>query len=193
MKALILDGSKESDDAIRIIRKTIENELKNIDCVVDSLTLRDINIAPCRGHLSCWFKTPGICIIDDTARDVARMIIQSNVLIFLTPITFGGYSPELKKVLDRLIPIMLPYFIENVKGDVHHAPRYTEYPNLVVIGTLPCHDDESEQIFKNLVTRNAINLFNPNHTGEIILNSEKENSVREKIKNLKCYWQKMIR
>lgn len=184
MKALILDGSKEGDYKIKLIRKTIENELNNIDWVVNSLTLRDINIAPCKGHLSCWFKMPGICIIDDAARDIARMMVQSKLLIFLTPVTFGGYSPALKKVLDRIIPIMLPYFMEKIKGDVHHAPRYTEYPNLIAIGTLPCHDDESEQIFKSLVTRNAINLYNPNYAIEIILNDEKENSIREKIKTL---------
>ena len=78
------------------------------------------------------------------------------MLVWLTPVTFGGYSSELKKALDRLIPILLPYF-KAYKGQIHHQMRYDKYPTLLVIGTEPLKE-EYEEIFLALTERNVLNL-----------------------------------
>jgi multimeric flavodoxin WrbA len=51
----------------------------------------------------CWVKAPGECVIDDGARSAAKKLVPSDLAVFLSPIVFGGYSYELKKVLDRQI------------------------------------------------------------------------------------------
>lgn len=58
------------------------------------------------GCFGCWVQTPGVCVIDDAGRDVARAVIQSDLAVFLIPVTFGGYSSELKKAVDRLICLL---------------------------------------------------------------------------------------
>jgi len=120
--------------------------------------MRELDIAPCRGCFDCWVKTPGVCIIDDPARDIAREFMRSDLVVFLTPITFGGYSSELKKGIDRLIPLILPYFTF-VGSEIHHIRRYRSYPNLLGIGTLPGPDPEGEAIFSDLLVRNSINIY----------------------------------
>jgi len=120
MKALIFNGSKDGDDLLRISQEAIETQLKAMGWQVDSLHLHEMDIAPCLGYFGCWVKTPGICVINDSGRAIPKKIVQSDLMIFLTPITFGGYSPELKKALDRSIPILLPFF-KKVYGETHHV------------------------------------------------------------------------
>jgi multimeric flavodoxin WrbA len=130
--------------------------------------MKNLDIKPCSGCFKCWIKTPGVCITDDIARDVTRNFIQSDLVVFLTPITFGGYSSELKKGLDRSLGIMLPYFTK-IDGKVHHKKRYEKYPSIIAVGTLPKSDSIQEKIFKNLVSRNAINAHTPHHASDVVV------------------------
>lgn len=183
MKALILDGSTEENFTLKIVHDVIIDEFKNIGWKVNSRVLRDLKIGSCYGCFKCWVQTPGICVIDDVERDIAKETIQSDLLIFLTPVTFGGYSSELKKAVDRLIPLVMPFFIK-IDGEVHHKSRYERYPSLMGIGVLPNEDKESEQLFKTLVNRNAINFHSPIHTAGVIISNQDKKLIREEIKTL---------
>jgi multimeric flavodoxin WrbA len=98
-------------------------------------------------------------VIDDAGRDVARGIVGSDVVVYLTPVLFGGYSYELKKAVDRSIPIISPYF-RMVNGEVHHKPRYASYPNVAALGWgLVGLTDDEKASFATLVKRNAINMM----------------------------------
>jgi multimeric flavodoxin WrbA len=117
-----------------------------------------MDIKPCRGCFSCWIKTPGRCVIEaDDQEAILRATAASDLIIWLTPITFGGYAPELKKALDRIIPILLPFFTK-VHGETHHPLRYPRRRRLLVIGTQKQQDADSENVFRRLVTRNALNM-----------------------------------
>ena len=183
MKALILDDSTEENFTLKITHDVIIDEFKNIGWEVNSQVLRNLKIGSCCGCFKCWVQTPGICIIDDVERDIAKETIQSDLLIFLTPVTFGGYSSELKKAVDRLIPLVMPFFIK-INGEVHHKSRYERYPSLMGIGVIPNEDKESEQLFKTLVNRNAINFHSPTHTAGVIINNQDKELIREEIKTL---------
>ena len=126
-------------------------------------------------------KTPGICVIADAGRDVAKKAIQCDLLTFVTPITFGGYSFHLKKAVDRLIPLIMPYF-QFVGGEIHHQKRYAQYPLLLGLGTLPESNDAQEQLFRMLVRRNAINFHNPNHAATIVRTRHENREVDRELK-----------
>ena len=150
---------------------------------VDSLHLSEMDIAPCLGCFGCWIKTPGTCVINDSGRIIPEKIVQSDLMIFLTPITFGGYSPELKKALDRAIPMLLPFF-KKVHRETHHVMRYEKYPKLVAIGALPKPDQECEALFKQLLTRNAINYSSPKKAAGILYADLSENEIKSIIEKL---------
>ena len=78
---------------------------------------------------------PGRRRTHDAGPDVARTFINSDVVYLLTPVTFGGYSSELKKALDRIIGLASPFFVR-IDGEFHHKTRYERYPRLVVIGVV---------------------------------------------------------
>ena len=180
MKALVLNGMANGEDGVSEI---LAGELKNLGYEVTGLTLRDKEIAPCLGCFGCWIKTPGTCVIDDDGRDVVRMAVQSHLMVFLTRVTFGGYSSVLKKALDRIIPIISPFFMK-IGGEIHHRPRYARYPSIVGIGILQQPDEESERIFKTLVKRNAVNVHAPLHTAGVLVRKDPPGKIREDIKRL---------
>lgn len=124
---------------------------------VTAFALDGLDIKPCRGCFACWVKHPGTCAIADDEEPVLRAMASADLLVWITPVTFGGYAPALKKALDRFIPNILPFFVIR-SGEVHHPPRYERRRSLLVLGTRPAPDAEAERIFHSLVGRNALNL-----------------------------------
>jgi hypothetical protein len=98
-------------------------------------------------------------------------------------VTFGGYSSELKKAVDRLIPLNSPFF-KKISGEVHHKPRYGRYPRILAIGSLPGRDAESEQIFRTLVRQNAINFHSPASGAGFLYSTQTPQEMRETIHKL---------
>jgi len=183
VKALILNGARKGEESLNIINNITVELLESNGYEVQSLILNELEVGSCIGCFGCWVKTPGVCIIDDDGRDIARAVIQSDLTIYLTPIVFGGPSSEFKKALDRIIPLLLPFF-KKIKGEIHHKPRYEKYPAIMVLGVLPEKDERMEEIFKELITRNSLNWYNPQYKGDILYYRSKEEEIRRTITNL---------
>ena len=174
-RALILDGGLENGELTRDSGEIATGVLRRYGWQVTDLILREVDIAPCLGCFGCWVKTPGVCVIDDAGRDVARQMIQSDLLVYLTPLTFGGYSSELKKAIDRSIPNISPLF-RLVRGEVHHVKRYTRNPRIVGIGVCPIGrvDPDEEELFETLIHRNAINMHAPADEATVVAAEDNE-------------------
>jgi multimeric flavodoxin WrbA len=162
MRALVLNGALAGDEGLQAIEDAVAITLAAAGWAVDRIQLRDTFIAYCKGCFDCWVKTPGLCATRDGAGVVTRALASSDLVVLLSPITFGGYSSELKKALDRSIGIVSPFFTR-INGEVHHKARYTRYPALVGVGVSEDRDPEEAQIFARLVARNAINFHAPAH------------------------------
>lgn len=182
MKALILDGSVGENNTIEVVHRMLVDELNRHGWKSQTYVGKDMNIAYCAGCFGCWIKTPGVCRIDDAAREVATTAIRSDLVILITPITFGGYSSEAKKLLDRMVPILSPFFTK-VGGEIHHIKRYKKYPSLLAIGVLPKPDEIAEGIFTSLVSRNAINMQGPVYTSGVVTPGRPD-VIKDKIKSL---------
>jgi multimeric flavodoxin WrbA len=162
MKALILNGSGHGDEAAEQVKSTLKAMLGRAGWTVEAIDTTDKKIATCTGCFGCWVKTPGECVIKDEGRDITRKVVESDLFILVSPITFGGYSSGLKKAMDRLIPAIMPYFVM-VHGEIHHKKRYDRYPGMLAVGLLQDRDDVEADIFMRLVERNAINFHSPVH------------------------------
>lgn len=183
MKSLILDGTRAEENPFADVYQTLTRRLAAAGYEVESMRLREMEVHHCVGCFGCWVQTPGECMIDDPAREVARAFISSDLVVFFTPVTFGGYSSELKKVLDRIICLLSPFFLYT-KGEVHHKPRYRRYPCLLAVGVQPRPDLESEEIFTALVDRNAINLHAPGHAAVVFDSNQPGEIVDDNVRSL---------
>ncbi len=182
-KALLLDGSPAGDQVLAQLSGFVADELKGQGWEVEHLLPRDMQIQYCLGCFGCWMKSPGECVVNDAGRGVARSIAQSELLIFFTPVTFGGYSAELKKAWDRAVCSQILPLMVRVQGETHHPPRYPRRPMLVGIGVLPAADTESEQTFCTLIGRNALNLQVP-HRAVVLRKSDGAEAMERQIKAL---------
>lgn len=183
MKVLVLNGADKSNNAAQLVCSILKNELAKESHEVNFICLQDTKIASCLGCFGCWLKTPGICVINDPGRELARSVIQSDLLITITPVTFGGYSYDLKKALDRLIPIISPFFMK-INGEIHHKPRYERYPVTINIGLLPEMNEAMIETFQHLVARNALNMHNTSHLCGILHNNQTETELGLEITKL---------
>lgn len=180
MNVTILNGALAGDRFVDAVAAALQDALQRQSWMVRPWQLADEKLAFCLGCFECWTKTPGLCRIDDAGREVAESLIQSDLAVFVTPITFGGYSSALKKAVDRVIPLISPFF-ERIDGEVHHHARYARYPALFGLGVLPKSHPIQAEIFDTLISRNAINLHAPAHGSRIILRDQDPRAVAVEI------------
>lgn len=160
MKTIFLKGSPAAgqDPLSNRAAAVVTALMKAKGWETKAFALAAVDIHPCRGCFSCWVKTPGLCVFkDDGQEPILRAWAEADLVALLTPIAFGGYAPELKKTLDRIIPVLLPFFIK-IRGETHHPQRYPRQRRLLAIGTQRQEDADSESNFRCLVQRNALNM-----------------------------------
>lgn len=145
------EGQAFKDNLDKIITKN--DELTGYKC----FNLNKMKIKYCCGCWSCWFKTPGKCSQEDEMPQLLRSIIHSDLTLFISPIKMGFVSADIKKITDKLIPLVHPY-IEIVNGECHHMKRYQKYPKLGLILVDKERNQESYRIISNIYQRFAINL-----------------------------------
>ena len=131
MKAVIIHGNTQNDDAENAIHGMLCEALRARGWETETKPLAQLHVGPCVGCFNCWFKTPGQCGMNDDGPEVARAIANCDALVFLSPVTFGGYSSRLKYVVNRMIPTISPLF-EKVGGEMHHKRRYPAHSFLAI-------------------------------------------------------------
>ncbi|GAB4396561.1 MAG: hypothetical protein OHK0052_17960 [Anaerolineales bacterium] len=158
MKTVILNGAATNDPLTQRIETSLLAQLHSQNYTTQTFTLRDHKIGNCAGDFYCWVRSPGQCNIADDNRAIAAAIATADLLVYLTPITFGGYSATLKKAVDHQIQNIAPFFI-TLNGETHHAKRYRRYADFLAIGWQPQPNPAAENIFKNLIHRNSLNFY----------------------------------
>lgn len=122
MKILVLNGSPkgQSGNTFKLTQAFLDGaKYQNAD-VVDVYKL---NIKPCLGCFACWDKTPGKCVIADDMSAVLEKIINADVLIWSFPLYYFSVPGGLKNLIDRQLPLNLPFMLANTKTG-GHPPRY---------------------------------------------------------------------
>ena len=158
MKTLILDGSQAGDRVGSFSAAALQAEIAQRGWSSEVVVLREKKIGNCMGDFLCWFKSPGKCHVADDNLEISKKYLESDLVIFLTPITFGGYSPTIKKMVDHMIQNTLPFFATH-SGEIHHQQRYERYPDVLTIGWQSEEDEQAASVFRHLAWRNSINFY----------------------------------
>ena len=135
----------------------------------------------CIGCYGCWTKKPGQCMINDAMAQINCTYNSRDVVVYLSPIIFGQYSPNIKNAIDRWLPNVLPLFVKKADNTTGHPPRYPSKPKVVVIGYGDAISQEEAQLFVNVVKhRSDIEAFvYSNEKGNIAECLEKVQLERE--------------
>lgn len=176
MRAIVLDGSQAGDATSERVRATLVGELRAQGWDVEQVVLRERRIADCAGDFFCWVRSPGTCHIDDDNRTIAAAVIASDLLVYLTPVTFGGYSSALKRMVDHQIQHISPFFA-TVDGETHHQRRYATHPDLLVVGWMDEPDAHAEAVFRHLAQRNALNYYAEGSASGVVLAGQSDDEI----------------
>lgn len=115
----------------------------------------DGKYASCQGCFGCWTRHPAECFMKDALRQVCRIIGQADELVIITKNLYGGYSANVKNVLDRSIGTSTPF--STYRGrQMHHTLRYGRHGmwKVIVYGQIT---EAEKATFRYLAQRNAIN------------------------------------
>ena len=142
--------------------KTIIHDLELFDKELFDISDSDVVINAndcnnsCIGCFSCWIKHPKRCIYKDEYSDITESLKNSDELIIISKNRFGCYSESVKRVLERCIGYVLPYFTIRDKH-IHHASRYDKKLKLTTYFYGDITDNDYKCLDK-LVKANSINL-----------------------------------
>ncbi|MFC2009288.1 flavodoxin family protein [Chloroflexota bacterium] len=156
MKICVLNGNPEPGELDEYVSRlsTFATERGHS---VKVLQLRDMDIKYCVGCFSCWMKTPGECIAKDESPEVCRTFVHSDLLVCASPVKMGQVSAVSKKAIDKLLPLVLPYF-KVAEGEIHHPQRYEHTRDLAVILQKDGADEEDLAIIERSFRRLCISF-----------------------------------
>lgn len=128
MKILLINGSPKGNrsNSLRLARSFIEGIRENEEVSIDELNISKMNIESCRGCFSCWKATPGECIIKDDMTMVIEKEVEADIIIWSFPLYYFSVPGILKDLIDRQLPMYLPFMSENDGGigSGAHESRY---------------------------------------------------------------------
>jgi multimeric flavodoxin WrbA len=132
MKVLAFNSSpKEKAGTASILTPFLEG-MGQAGAEVELFFLRKLDIKPCLGDFACWLETPGQCVHKDDMQMLYPKLAASDIIVFATPVYVDGMTGTMKMLLDRFVPLVLP-FIEIRDGHCRHPFRHTSNPAKVVL------------------------------------------------------------
>lgn len=148
------------------------------------IDLSQLHIANCVGCFGCWTKTPGKCVIRDDAVQVYPRIAQSDRVLYVSRVKYGGYDTTMKTMLERAIPVQQA-FIRLWQGETHHVQRAVKPKQAVIIGYGDLSEEEKD-IFRQLIARNANNMSFASWRVVFVPEQEVEQAVQREVQS----WEK---
>lgn len=149
------------------------------DTDIQLIDLSQLHIANCVGCFGCWTKTPGKCVIRDDAVRVYPLIAASDSVLYISRVKYGGYDTVMKTMLERAIPIQQA-FIRLLHGETHHVQRNVLAKQAVIIGYGQISPEEQD-VFQQLIGRNANNMNFQHHRVRFASEETLEQAVREEV------------
>lgn len=125
MNILVLNGSPkgEKSNTMKLTNAFLEGMADILSINKEILSVYKMDIKPCTGCFNCWNKTPGECCIPDDMKSVIDKILASDIIIWSFPLYYYGLPSKLKALMDRQLPMSLPYMLETSDTGAH-PPRY---------------------------------------------------------------------
>ena len=153
LKTTIIYSNPQDDEVLRQLTDDAETRLLDKGLLGSRFNLGDIGLGYCTGCWSCWWKTPGECALKDGISEIYRTVMDSGLILFVSPLNMGAVTSELKTFIERMVPLVHPYTIM-VDGEVHHRKRYDLYPDMAaVLGAENDTDDDDRKINEGYFNR----------------------------------------
>lgn len=139
--------------------RTIIHDFENLDFLdlnSDDVVLENKIKNSCVGCFSCWVKKSFECIFKDQFKNNGKTLLNSDELVIISKCVNGCYSSLVKRILERSISYVRPYFGIR-EGEIHHKVRTEKQLDFKVIFYNDVSDEEKEVAY-SLINANRKNL-----------------------------------
>ena len=113
-RILAVIGSPRRNGNTHILVSRIAEGANAAGAIVDELFLGELTIRECDGCHACWKGKE--CSKDDDMREIYARIIQSDTIIFGTPVYWYGPTALMKAFIDRFVYFNCPENRQKIKG-----------------------------------------------------------------------------
>lgn len=135
--------------------RTIIHDLENLKTSSNDIVIGG-KCNNCVGCFKCWVKHPFKCIFNDSVKNNGENLFNSDELIIISKCVYGCYSSTVKRIFERSISYVKPFFTLR-EGEIHHAVRSDKKIDLKIYfyGNVK---DEDKEIARSLANANMKNL-----------------------------------
>lgn len=159
MKFTIFNGSPRGKKGnTHFIVKEFSKGVEQAGAEVENIFLVKKKIRPCRGCLTCWIKTPGICVINDDMAELIQKFDESDIVVFATPVYVDNVTGIMKNFMDRLVAGADPHFEKDEGGECVHISNSEKPAKLVIISNCGFPEQSHFQVLELLFKRVARNM-----------------------------------
>ena len=99
MKILVLEGSPNKKGSTHLLADCFRQGAQEAGHTVQMLDIAHANIHPCTGCIHCGYQGP--CVQKDDMETIRGAILDTDMLVFTTPLYYYGMSAQLKTLVDR--------------------------------------------------------------------------------------------
>lgn len=99
MKITILMGSPSRNGSTAILCGEFVRGAEEAGHTCEIIDVCHGNIHPCTGCVACGYEGP--CVQKDDMEVIRKKLLQSDMVVFATPLYYYGMSAQLKTVVDR--------------------------------------------------------------------------------------------
>lgn len=117
------------------------------------VNLNNIHYSTCTGGLEC-LKCEGACYFKDDMSIISNWMNDCQLIIYITKVKYGCFDIPFKKMLERLVVNLEPYY-SLVDGETCHLGISQLRKKLLVIGYGDIFEDEKE-MFRDLLDASTL-------------------------------------
>ncbi len=156
MKVCAFNGSPAGNNSasFRMIDAFLRGA-KDAGAEVSCYNLGDYKVEQCKGCFSCWFRSPGECIMKDEMAQLMQAYREADYVIFASPVFSWNMTALLKNFIDRLVPLKSPLMTEN-DGNYDMADKEKREQRYIVMSNCGLPGENNFRII-----REAFSICNP--------------------------------
>ena len=99
MKIVVMEGSPNRNGSSNLLASEFIRGAEEAGHTVKTVDAAHADIHPCTGCVRCGYNGP--CVQKDAMEEIRPLILDADMIVFVTPLYYYGMSAQLKTMIDR--------------------------------------------------------------------------------------------